>query len=260
MPEENLVVEEPVEEITSQEEVKPVEEKPVIEDKKAETSEEKPEGDETIVRVTPEWAQKRISKLVFEREEAKKLAGEIRAENERLKSAPKVEGAPAGDPSKFTEAEIDRRARIKADSDRRAEKFNEACNKTYDAGKAKFKDFDVAIANLNAVGALGENVDSTFLETVNELDDAAMIIHHLGNNPEEAAKIVSLAPKKMAIELARLESTLKKPSKEISQAPPPITPVGGKAKSEINPDADDVPMDKWLEWRNKQLERRRSGR
>jgi hypothetical protein len=64
----------------------------------------------------------------------------------------------------------------------------------------------------------------------------------------------------MAIELARLETSLKTPSKEVSKVPEPITPVGGRAKTAFDPEDPDTNTKDWMDWRNKQLERKRSGK
>ena len=64
----------------------------------------------------------------------------------------------------------------------RAQQFNDACNRSYNAGKAEFPDFDEAVRNLGMVGALGENGNPAFLEIVAEMPEGHKVLHHLGKN------------------------------------------------------------------------------
>jgi hypothetical protein len=152
-------------------------------------------------------------------------------------------------PENLTDAEINRRAAIIAANN----KFNEACDNTYQEGKKTFSDFDNALENLRAVGALGTNVNPIFLQTVTELPNAHKLLHHLGNNPQEAARINSLAPLKMAIELARIEGSLGATKiRPVSNAPAPIMQVNGTGKSDLDLSDPNLDMKKFSELRQKQ--------
>lgn len=104
------------------------------------------------------------------------------------------------------------------------EKFDAACNTVFDAGKAEFPDWDASLRTFQMLGGAPQE----FLEAVTSMDAGHKVLHHLGQNPEEAERLLSLPPLRMALELARLESTVgqAKPA-PVSQAPAPITPVGG---------------------------------
>lgn len=63
-----------------------------------------------------------------------------------------------------------------------------------------------------------------------ESDLGPQILHHLGKNPEKAARIARQSPTQQAAAIGRLEVELKvqpKPSKQISNAPVPPTPNRG---------------------------------
>ena len=144
----------------------------------------------------------------------------LKAENEALKAGKVMEVKK--EPENITETEINRRAAQLAD----VRVFNEKCDAIAAKGEQEFPTFKAALGNLHAVGALGPNVSPAFLQTVAELPEAHKLLNHLGNNPDEAARIASLPQIKMALELAKIETTLNKP-KEVSKAPAPIKPVTG---------------------------------
>jgi hypothetical protein len=135
----------------------------------------------------------------------------------------------------------------------RTEKFNEACNNLVDTGMEKFPDFDVALENMKSVGAVGPGADPTFINALLELKEPAKLFHHLGNLPEETARILTLSPTKQVIELARLEEKLAKPKvAQVSKAPAPITPVGGgNARAEADITDSTLPMEEWIKLRDK---------
>lgn len=112
------------------------------------------------------------------------------------------------------------------------QRFTEQCNKVYGAGKAEFQDFDQAVANLQMVG-----VSRDFLELATSSDAGAKLLHHLGTDLDEAARIASLPPVQMARELTRLEFKLGQPAapKPVSKAPAPITPLGSSATNDVDP-------------------------
>jgi len=178
------------------------------------------------------------------REKGEKLEA-LEKENAELKAGKKVEQLP--------DAEIQRRAQILAETNR----FNEKCNKIAEQGKESFPGFDAALANLSAVGALGANSNPAFLQTVAELPEAHKLLHHLGNNPDEAARINSLPPVKMAIELAKIEAKITTmQAKPTSKAPPPITPVTGTGGANSDLASPDMSMEEFSRIRAKQREER----
>src|SRR5262249_41867326 len=113
------------------------------------------------------------------------------------------------------------------------ERFNEKADAVYASGKEKFGDqFDASMQNLVSVGALGPDGNPNFSTAVTELDQGAVVLNHLGSNPDECARILALPATKMAVELTKLEQRLTAPkpsTRTVSQAPNPITTVQGSA-------------------------------
>lgn len=183
------------------------------------TSEEKSDAPKKLEK-KPDWYIDTISGLRIGIRERDQEIERVKAENETLKTGKVTQQAQT--PESLTDAEINRRANELAN----VRQFNEKCDTIAQKGEQEFPGFKAALGNLHAVGALGPNVSPAFLQTVAELPEAHKLLNHLGNNPDEAARIALLPQVKMALELARIESALGKP-KEVSKAPAPIKPVTG---------------------------------
>lgn len=193
----------------------------------------------------PDWRDRRIAqqtaRLAQERAEKAQLAEEVR----RLKATPPASGeAPA---VALDEAEVERR--IDAEVGNRAAllEFNRSCDAVAAEGRAAFADFDARIQAM--AGGLVDRTDrqsvaayNTLLQVAMEVGDAHRLLHELGGNLDEAARIMSLSPARMGVQLAKLQAKLeadgegeadgdnalagRKP--RISGAPKPITPVGNR--------------------------------
>lgn len=66
------------------------------------------------------------------------------------------------------------------------------------------------------------------IDALSVSEHAAAVAHHLGTNPQDAARIAALAPQLQGYELAKLESRLASQPKTTSAPPPPPT-VGARA-------------------------------
>ncbi|HDR9033750.1 TPA: hypothetical protein QDB07_001207 [Burkholderia vietnamiensis] len=172
------------------------------------SQQEKPKND---------WVQRRIDQLTREKHEEKRLREAAEARVRELQPTTEV-----------TTAQPMTAEQVRAEAARLVaqEKFDAACNTVFDAGKAEFPDWDASLRTFQMLGGAPQE----FLEAVTSMDAGHKVLHHLGQNPEEAERLLSLPPLRMALELARLESTVgqAKPA-PVSQAPAPITPVGGKS-------------------------------
>lgn len=183
------------------------------------------------------WFQKRIGELTREKYEAKRAADDARAEAERLRQA--IAQGQQGDQN--GEADVDALAMRKAEKLVAEQRFNESCNKVYSDGAKEFQDFDKAVGNLQMVG-----VSREFLEMATAADAGHKILHHLGNDLDEAARILALPPLKMARELTKLELKLSQPAaKPVSRAPDPIKPIGSGRTTDTGL-SDDLPIDEWM--------------
>ena len=213
-------------------------------------------------RINEITAQKYAAQREAKAERDARLAAEAKAEEllSRISKTPATTpdpAAPAVDP-KVTEAEIDRRATEKAELLARAKVCNDACNNIVDAGKKEFKDWDATVANLRMVGAIGPDVPADFLETAIELKDPQKILHYLGSNLDEAERIVKSSPKKMAMEMARIEAALNAPvapapAPALSNAPAPVAPIAGVAKpGALDINDPNLTTEQFMELRTKQ--------
>jgi hypothetical protein len=172
------------------------------------TQQEKPKND---------WVQRRIDQLTREKHEALRRAADAEAR------------ASQGQQNGEQSAKPMTREEIRAEATRmlQEEKFNDACNKVFDAGKGEFgNEWDSSLRTFQMLGGASPE----FLEAVTAMDAGHKVLHHLGQNPEVAERLLSLPPLRMALELARLESTVgqAKP-KPVSNAPAPINPIGGRS-------------------------------
>ena len=191
------------------------------------------------------WFQKRIGELTRDKYEAKRQADAVAQEAAQLRE--QLARLQAGEePEEAQPRDVQTLARQEAQRMVAEQTFNDTCNKVYAAGKAEFPDFDNAVANLQMVG-----VNRDFLELATSSDAGAKLIHHLGGDLDEAARIAALPPVQMARELTRLEFKLAQAPapKPVSKAPAPITPIGsgGSADTGLR---DDLSMDEWARRHN----------
>lgn len=152
------------------------------------------------------------------------LAGQRKPEGEAATPAPTT-AAPAD----FKEAVAVEARRIAAE-----DRFTADCNSIFEAGeKAHGEEFKEAVTNLNLLGLMNGDLVEAALAT----DAPADVIHYLGTDPDEAARITALPPIRMAAELVKLSSKIAgqtKPAAEFSRAPAPIRPIGGTVKPEVD--------------------------
>jgi hypothetical protein len=186
------------------------------------------------------WFQKRIGELTREKYEARRVAEEARQQAEQYRQH--LAQVQQGEQPQQREADVRTLAQQEAARMVAEQRFDESCNKVYSTGKTEFPDFDQAVANLQMVG-----VNRDFLELATTSDAGAKLLHHLGNDLDEAARILALSPVQMARELTKLEFKLNQPppAKPVSKAPAPITPIGtgGVTESGLS---DDLPIDEWM--------------
>lgn len=237
MSEENEITATPAEQDAEQVQ-EPVEQ--VESEATTDTVEETPEQAEEKAKKEP-WFQKRIGELTREKYEAKRAAEQAKIEaqqlREYLESAQQGE-APTGDVQALVKQEA---AKLIAEKS-----FNESCNKVYATGKSEFPDFDQSVANLQMVG-----MNREFLEIVTASDAGHKVLHHLGNDLDEAARIAAMPPLQMARELTKLEFKLGQAQpKPVSKVPAPIKPLHTTGSTE-GPDPKDI--ENWIRKRNKEL-------
>ena len=153
----------------------------------------------------------------------------------------------------FTADQVKHEAERIAAFNLRVQAFNEECNSIAEAGKKEFgAEFDTSIQTLTKDIFGGDSrAIVPFYEAVIETGAGAKVLHALGKDPDEAARIAALPPMKQAVALEQLAAKLRAP-KPVSGAPKPISPVNGKAATPSGL-VDNLPMDEWVRRRNKQI-------
>lgn len=180
------------------------------------------------------WFQTRIDELTRARHEERRRAEEAqqRLAQYEQQFAQMQQGLDPEQQHQPNQFDVRTLAQQEASRMLAEQRFADQCNKVYSSGKAEFPDFDQSVANLQMVG-----VSRDFLELATSSDVGAKLLHHLGTDLDEAARIASLSPVQMARELTRLEFKLSQPAapKPVSKAPAPITPLGSSATNDVDP-------------------------
>jgi hypothetical protein len=153
-------------------------------------------------------------------------------------------------PANLTDAQIEERANAIA----MQREYQKAVSRTIETGNTKFGEAQFVSA-CNTLANLGANEQPAFMQAVTELENGSDVLHHLGTNPELAARVMSMPPMAMMKELTKLEAriTAPAPPKPVSRAPSPISPidVGHDVDENAEPDVEKEPG-KWMRWVAKQ--------
>ena len=183
-------------------------------------------GDPPKPKIKP-WFQTRIDELTRQKHEERRQREELAAQLEALQK-PADGRPPAPTPETYKRDVETAAAAIVAQKEAttRNQAFLQAGNK--DFGPEEFTE------KCNVVASLGAGDSPEFMKIITDPDiipDGHKIVAALADQPEEAHRILSLEPVKMAAALTRFASQAKPTDKPLSQAPKPITPIGGSAKS-----------------------------
>ena len=211
---------------------------------------------ETEEARTSRTFKERLDRLQREKYEARRDADLYRQQLEQIQRQ-------IQQPQNGQQGDAEQRAyqRLKAEHDEQA--FNAACNSLFQKGSEEYGEFRADVDRLNSVGA-GNN--RAFLQAVSNLPDGHRVYHTLAEDLDEAHRIMQLGqtdPVRMITELARMavapsgSAQEGKGQRPVSQAPPPVRPVGGASRSRR---MEDMPVADWIRERDKQeVERRRRG-
>lgn len=203
----------------------------------APTAEPKPTADEP-------WYERRIRQLT-----AQKRAAEEELATVKGAKPPVVESEPAPKALGVPKEDVETRAaQIVAERE-----FNQRCDEIWETGKGEFKDFGSKIENFQKLGGL----TPAHIEAAIETGIPHKVLYELGANMDEGAKILAMPPVKMAVAMAKLADRLAK-TKPISKVDEPIEPLtGGRSSTPRNVNPDELSLDKWMAWREKDLESKR---
>jgi hypothetical protein len=193
---------------------------------------------ETEVVKKESGVQKRIDELTREKYQARQRAEQIERENESLRAFLQQQVN-----NEVPRVDIEELVKQEATRQRETDRFNEACNKTYDLGQKEFNDFDATVSNLQVVG-----VTPQFLDLVASSDAGHKVLHYLGTHLEEADKLIRMPPHQMGRALAILEMNIGNSKQKVSKVPPPITPLSGKTVAGKK-DPAVMTDDEYMKWR-----------
>lgn len=213
--------------------------KPATEEVAKPASEEPKPAEAEKPKQTP-WFQRRIDDLTREKWEERRRADALEAALKAIPRPEQPEGEPKPVPA-LTPTDVERRAAEIAATN----EFNRRSNEIYDAGTKDFPDFDQSLKTFQMLGGL----PPALIEAAQEAGDAHKILHQLGKNPDEAARILSLPPVRMAAAVAKLASAPAPAPRPISSAPAPIKPITGQGTADKDPEK--MTMAEWVAWHDK---------
>jgi hypothetical protein len=183
-----------------------------------------------------------------------------RAPNGQYQQAAGYQGPP-------DQALIDQQVQQRAEVLAATQEFNRRCNEVAEVGRRTYADFDAQVGRL--VGLVDSNDPQStgnynqFLNAALETGEASKIIHSLGADLDEASRILSLNPTRMAVELTRMAA---RPTQELSAAPRPINPASTNAQAQRtstspdDPGSDNMSTAEWMRRREEQIQGRSTRR
>lgn len=145
--------------------------------------------------------------------------------------------------------------REKAEQQREAEKHREELGQAWDAklepAKVKYPDFDEKGEVLMEVVSKQDVNYAEYLATqIMSMDNGPDVLYYLGENPDEATKIMGMGPAKATLELGYLNGKFRDADKEkakakpkVSKAPKPpkrVNKGSSVSTSRVAPDTDDL--------------------
>jgi hypothetical protein len=237
----------------------------------------------------------RLQAVIGQKAEAERareaLARELRLANDTLEEF-RALGSKTGEQTPEQKAAAERaRANGKALSPeelrqlvaQEAEKqnFDKQCNAAVVAGRKEHADFDkVVLGDLMSVSPVVDQQNGRpvlpvpLLEAAIETGNAHEVLYALGQDVNEASKIMALRPVAQAVELAKFAAKLvaartqaepdtePEPDVKVSRAPAPIKAPskGGAARPAWKPeDTDNFSTEEWIRNRQKQVDAERAG-
>jgi hypothetical protein len=229
----------------------------------AEEEEEEPEDEtpaeteaEATARLAAEAAAAAKPKISWKDRQLEKKNTQIAELQRQL-----AEGAVKPDPNApLTEAEVERRASLLADSRANVALFNDQCNQMAQAGKLAFSDWDTRMSAIKETVDPSNPIEVTaynqMLAVAYKTGAGAEVLAKLGQDQDEAARIMALPLVEQTMELTKLAS---KTPKQVSGAPKPIVPIGRRgAQNEKITASDTGRSDKldtatWMARRNEEV-------
>lgn len=209
--------------------------------------------------------RQRTNRLFKQLAEEKVRRETVEKELEKLRQPAVVQRTGAPDPAQFTDIneytkavreherveaikEYEQQQQVKASQAQQAQ-LVKGWEDAVDKGSEKYEDFETVVGELKPT--------SPWAIAIMQSENSADVAYYLGQNIKEAQKIVAMNPVAQIYEIGRVSAKLlaSPPTPKLaSKAPAPITPVQGTAVADTEI-TDDMPMDKFIRMRNKQLGR-----
>ena len=242
-------------------------------------------GDEPAAEAhkTPKGVQKRLDELVRQRADAERLAAEQSARlDQALKVVEQLTGRNAqeagkqideqdqrparemyDDPDTYDDALIEwstRKASAAAIAEEHARRVEEQTKAQQDQTRTAWeKRRSQALTEMPDYVEVAESPDvqisMPMAGAIVMADNGPAIAYHLGKNPAEAARIAALPQHMQAFEMGILAASLKGKKPEVSHAPAPIKPVGGRSDA-IHKSPEDESMAEYAARRQQELRAR----
>jgi len=216
-------------------------ETPAPEPEAPKAEERRPEKDWRLKRIDELTAQKHAERQRAEREaiRAAELEARLAAFERGDEQQPRQQEQPLG------AEQIRREAEVLAATAR----FNEECERVYDAGRDAYPDFERVLGNFTPLGGL----TPAFAEAAIATGAGHAVLYELGKDPDRAMRIMRMnSPIKMAVELSKVAAQVTAPKPlAVSKAPPPIDTVRGGAKPAVNLEDPNLSQAAWEAERNK---------
>ena len=218
----------------------PVAEQPEVQAETPQTEEPQPEDKK------PDRVAKRFSELSSQRDAARQEA-EYWRQQALIRQQPEPEiPAQTFDENPFSPEAI--QAAVQRALVEERQKAAETEARASQAQKAQGLQAKLYESGLEGAVLIASGADIPFTQAMIDAlavsDQAAPIAHHLGTNPQEAARIAGLPPQLQGYELAKLESRLASQPKTTS-APPPPSSVGTRG-APVSGLRDDMNIEDWV--------------
>ena len=214
-----------------------------------------------------DWRDRRIGELTQRNREQRAELERLRAQGNGAAEQPRGPDGrwqqPAGYQGPPNQEQIQQQIMEQAQQLANVQDFNRRCDETAVAARQVYPDFDERVGRLVGLVDMNDPQRATayneFLNAALDTGEAGKLIHALGGDLDEASRVLSLPPRRMAIELTRMAM---RPAQELSQTPRPINPASTSAQAQRtstspdDPGSDNMSTAEWMRRRNEQIETR----
>lgn len=223
----------------------------------------------------PKGVQRRIDRAVRQKYEAEARANELERRIRQIESQAQPvtrqqqgsEGEPRLDQFEDIESYVSAKAawvadqrinstltaREKAEAEARQQATQRTVAETWQKriaqATAELPDYDDVVGSSDIVFT-----DAATIAAIQESDIGPQIAYYLASNPDEADEIAQLSGTAAIRAIGRLEAKIEGKTVSVTKAPPPIKPVGQKAKVTKSP--TEMSADEFAAWRKRHIARR----